>query len=221
MGRKPGSKNKPKFIVVGGNPEHAPIGSGPESARGPGPGHNLSDDQKRLLFLQGLSQIERIQSEIDTLVAKKRNVYKIMKSEGTAREEISYALYLRKSEPEEALAKRAEEAKIARWMAHPIGAQAELFGDEVENRPVDGPYEFGKSLGMLGRPMDELFDKWHENSPEGQKAMEGWHESQAIIIAGIQQKADEDSPIIGRGIGMPSAPTANDDDDEGSDDDED
>ena len=186
--------------------ESAPLGQGPEAATGPGAGHNLTDDQRRYLFLQGLGQIEALQAQVKSIVSKIQHVRKTMKAEGTAKEEIDYALFLRRVEHDEAVKQYRDMARIARWLAHPVGSQPDLFTSaEGREHPVDGPFEQGKTVGLAGRPMDEALGKWQPGSPEGQKAIEGWHAGQAILAEGIQQKADETAPIVGRGKGMPGA----------------
>ena len=90
------------------------------------PTNDLNDEQKAVLFGDGLEVLEEYQEQIDALVAKKRNQRKIMKSEGFSAAEIDYALWVRKKGEEAAKDAMAMNIRVAAWLGKPLGFQAAL-----------------------------------------------------------------------------------------------
>lgn len=184
MARPKGSKNKAKVEAT----QDAPAA-----------GHNdLTDDQKQALLLQGVGKIEKLEAQKASLIADIRNERKRLKADGFAKEEVDYALWLRKSDDGEASARIEMQIRIARWTGHALGYQAELFGDGVDRTPsVDRAYVEGKVAGMAGESA-VLPQKWGPGSEQADKWMSGWHAGQEVLLSGgIKPLPDDDNDLAG------------------------
>lgn len=148
----------------------------------PTAGHNeLSDLQRQALLIQGVVKIERLQEQMETIKADIRNTRKALKSEGFVRFEVDYALRLRKVDETEEMDRRRREARIARWLNHPIGTQTDLFDDEYTDRTpaVDKAFEDGRIAGMAG----EKCEPPYVGGEQSNRWIEGWHEGQAVLAS--------------------------------------
>ncbi len=179
MARPKGSKNKPKAAKPAAD---APAGIG----------HNeLTPEQKAALLLQGVVKIERMRAEMETITANIRNVRKTLKADGFDKAQVDYALFLRKAEPSAASAQIAMMVETAKWLAHPVGFQADIFGDGVDRTPgVERAFAEGKVAGMAGEAC-KLPDKWGPGSEQGAQWIDGWHAGQAVLASGIKPLADD------------------------------
>lgn len=197
MGRPPGSRNKPKDGNVHDfNPKAAPESKAKRAKADSGKGHNenggLTDDQKKVLLLQGVGKIERLQEQMATINADIRNERKRLKADGFEKFEIDFAIQLRRSTKKEdgdaiETDKWRKMVRIAAFLGHPIGTQPDLF-DQPDRTPiVDKAFEDGKQMGLEGKHPPEV-----DGSPVGQARMAGWHEGQKVH-----------SETIGRGNGKP------------------
>jgi uncharacterized protein (UPF0335 family) len=152
----------------------------------PGPGHNsqsepetsLTEDQRRALLLQGVAKIERLQESLESIKGDIRNVRKALKSDGFDRFEVDYALRLRKADETEELDKRRREARIAKWLNHPVGTQPDLFGEVDRTPSVDKAYEAGKIVGLEGGKCEVPH---HYGQEQQSKWIEGWHDGQSAL----------------------------------------
>lgn len=88
--------------------------------------NDLNDEQKAKLFIVGIDRLERLIERKDSAVADIRSQRKTMKSEGFSREEVDYALWLRKEGEEIAKERIAAHLRIAEWMGKPLGFQSAL-----------------------------------------------------------------------------------------------
>jgi uncharacterized protein (UPF0335 family) len=179
MARPKGSKNKPKAAKP--------------AAATPGVGHNeLTDEQKTALLLQGVVKIERMRAEMASINADIRNVRKTLKADGFTKAEVDYAIFLRASKPEDATEQVRMQIRLAQWLAHPMGMQADLFGDGVDRTPsVERAYAEGKVAGMAGEAC-VLPSKWAPGSEQAEAWVRGWHEGQAVLASGIKPIAESD-----------------------------
>lgn len=150
-------------------------------------GHNdLTDEQKTALLLQHIGQIEREQKEQARITANIRNIRKKAKADGFSPEEVNYALFLRKTDPDTAVAAFGMQARIAKWLAHPVGFQADLLGDGIDRTPsVEKAFSEGRVAGMAGDTCT-VPEKYGPGSEQGQRWMAGWHEGQAVLSKGFQ-----------------------------------
>lgn len=186
----------------------------PAADRSVGVDHNglakLSDDQRKALLLQACRQIEGEQAKIATHTANVRNIRKTAKADGISPAELNYALFLRKCEPEQAVAEFRMHAKVAQWLAHPVGKQADLFGGEEDRTPaVDKAYEEGKIMGLEG--LDAPIIASHD--PVGQSRYRGWQDGQAVLAKGIRTVAESEPGHV-RVLGADEVETDDDDEDE-------
>lgn len=175
----------------------------------PSTGHNsgeLTEEQRQALFLQNLTKIETLKAEIETLKAelasvnsKLRNAYKVAKSDGFKKKDFDYAAELRNNDDKEMIERRRREQQIAKWLAHPIGTQPDMF-EEPDRRPIeDKAYEEGKIAGMEGKGCSPPYD-----AVPGQKWVEGWHDGLTANRSLFQKKEEPQSPA-------PTQPEAFDD----------
>jgi uncharacterized protein (UPF0335 family) len=88
------------------------------------PSNDLNDEQKAKLFITGITRLERLIERKDSAVADIRSHRKTMKSEGFSREEVEYALWLRKAGEEVAKERMAAHLRIAEWLEKPLGFQS-------------------------------------------------------------------------------------------------
>jgi ribosome modulation factor len=199
-GRKPGAAKKP-------NPETAPLTGG----------HNdMSDDQKRALFLNGLGKLEAVKEKMAKLNADARNIRKQMKSEGYSKVEVDYALFLNKQsdDPDRIAEERQARERVAKWLARPEGFQGGLFdgpGDGKDRTPaVDRAKEEGKTAGMQGESAKPPYDA---STPQGQAWLHGHADGQATLAKGFKPLPPSDEDEDGEDVrprhlrekGMPSA----------------
>lgn len=174
----------------------------PAVAPAAGVGHNsLTDIQKRALFMHGLGKIERFQAQQAKIVADIRNERKRMKSDGYAKEAVDYALYLRKADPEAAMLAMRSQIEVAGWLNHPVGHQAELFGDGADRRPsVEKAFAEGEAAGMSG-DICKAPEKYGPESEQAQQWIAGWHQGQQALMSGLAAlETQEAQPEEGGGL---------------------
>lgn len=164
------------------------MGEAPEA------GHNsaLSEAEKQALFLRGLAELEQMIEEKNEIVSDIRNQRKRMVSYGFKAYEIDYALKLRKEEDDEMSERRRNEARIARFLNHPIGSQLDWV-EEIDRTPaVDKAFEAGKVAGEQGKSAQPP----HSPGTDQEQAwLRGWHEGQDIIASAfkkLEEMADPD-----------------------------
>lgn len=180
------SRKKPDLKVVDTLPSTIGHNSGASAEQ-------ISDDQQRALFIQSLEKIKRAKEKAATATADLRNLYKVAKAEGFSKADIDYAISLEKDDDDKMIERRRREQKIAAWMNHPIGTQADLFESKVDDRPLkDRAFEEGKIAGMKG----EVAKPPYDTGTDGYSGyMEGYHAGQAAIF-NIQKKEDPPAPLL-------------------------
>jgi ribosome modulation factor/uncharacterized protein (UPF0335 family) len=159
----------------------------------------LTDEQQRVLFVQHVVKIERLKAELDAatsdIKAAIKDAYKIAKEESCSKKDIDFALRLRKNPDDEEVEQRRREAQIAAWVNHPIGTQPDLFaGDGVDRTPsVEKAYEAGKMAGLEGAVCSPPHA---DNTEQGQRWLQGWHDGQANkILDGIKPLGSNSAAI--------------------------
>lgn len=88
--------------------------------------NDLNDQQKAMLFIGGVENLEQLIERKDEIVADIRNARKVMKSEGFSREEVDFALWTRKKGDEAAKESVAMQLRISEWLGRPLGFQPSL-----------------------------------------------------------------------------------------------
>jgi hypothetical protein len=102
----------------GQSPELAPID----------PRHNdLNEEQQQRLMLDGVAKLERLIEAQQSANSAVRLQRKALKSDGFSRTMVDYALWLRKTEGDEAAERMQDQIKIAQWLGKPLGFQPTLF----------------------------------------------------------------------------------------------
>jgi hypothetical protein len=144
--RKPRSDKKdrgPANATPGHNSEGAPETTGAST---------LTDDEQRALFVNGLSELETLIQEKDSVVAKIRNKRQQLEARSFSKDDVDFGLALRKGDEKAIVKKRQREQQIARWLNHPV-AQLDLFVDgKSDPTPIDDrAFEEGKISGMEGK----------------------------------------------------------------------
>lgn len=165
----------------------------------PAAGHNsgdatleaLTDEQQRALFIKYVVDIERlngavadVQEELKEAKKAVKDCIKIAKEYGFDKEDIEFALRLRKNPDNDELERRRREARVAAWINHPIGTQSDLF--EVDRTPdVDKSYAAGKMAGLEGKTCAPPHAAGTEQE---QSWIRGWHDGQSEnILKGIRK----------------------------------
>lgn len=182
MARTKGSKNRPKdeTVIVGlGHNQPPPEAEMSSEAE--------FDEQRQKLYIQYLEQEEDATDEKDVAASKIKNIRKAAKADGFSRAEINFGLRLRKANETDELDRWRRETQIARWLNHPIGAQAGLFDDVDRTPSVDKTKADGKIAGMSGR---SCHAPQHLAQAQAQAWISGWHEGQAVNAKGIRPLSD-------------------------------
>ena len=177
------------------------------------PKAELTDEQRRGLYVVGIAKLERLNAAKDEAVAAIRLHRKTMKSDGFSPEEVNYGLWLRKQPEAVAIEDANQRARVARWLAHPLGHQATLFDDTgalLDRTPGDDrAFEEGKVDGFEGKPASPRYDA---TSPQGQRYLAGWQVGQAALAANFKPTDPEDDddprPRFLKERGMPGADKA-------------
>lgn len=182
-GRPAGSKKKP-----------APTSDGEERPNGGPP--ELTDDQRQALFFQHLKRVRTLKEKMASVNGELRAAYKVAKSElgSDAKAQIADALLLETDEGQAKMeAAIARQARIARWMAVPLGAQPDFFNTDMAPA-TDRAFDAGKAARLQGQPMKPPHDP---SVPQHDSWLEGYHAgSRALIDA---QKRD-DALVFGDGV---------------------
>lgn len=148
---------------------------------------NLSPEARRALFVNGLMKLERLREKLNAANADVRNQRKALKAGGFSKEEIDYALYLRRTDDADIREQAEARERVARYLAKPIGFQFALL-DANRTPEVDRAFERGKTAGMQG---ESCVPPYAAGSPQGQRWIEGWHEGQASLMAAFRAKGDD------------------------------
>jgi hypothetical protein len=202
MPRPKGSKNKPKED---------------KAQPRPSAGHNseMTEEQREALFFDAKGRYATALAKKKAEDAAFKNVCRTIKADGVALKDIKFALDLDADENGAMLERRRREAMIARWMGHPIGTQADLFGDGVDRTPaVDKAFAEGKRAGMEGASMKSP-EAYHPSSEQFQAWCRGWHTGQEAIF---NIKELKDGPNLIKAAPKQAEPEGEQEDDEGRDD---
>ena len=176
MARSKGSKNKPK-------PKSDSNGLGHNSGSDAPLGGELTDDRKQVLWFAAKRRIVAHKESIASINGALRNEYKKLKADlGFLKSDVDFALSLEDDDAEETHRRRM---MIARWEQHPIGLQADLFGDGIDRTPaVDKAFSNGKRHGLAGDPCNPGCDP---STPQYDSYMSGFHVGQAVLAQGIKR----------------------------------
>lgn len=158
----------------------------------PAPGHNseLSEAEKRALFLNAIRELESMIEEKNEIVADIRNQRKRIVGYGFEAFEIDYALKLRKQDDADMIARRRAEARIALFLNHPIGVQPDLFDEPDRTPAVDRAFDMGRVAGSVG----ETAKSPHAPGTEQDQAwLKGWQQGQSDLSAGFK-KIEQTNP---------------------------
>lgn len=169
---------------------------------------DLTDDERRSLFLQGIAEIEREQKKKAELVnpidAKIKLARKRLKAEGFPKDEVDDGLRQRKMEPEQVMAAVQSRFRVARWLGFAPGYQANLFGDGVDRTPVlERAYGEGRTAGMSGDD-PKAPEKFAPGSDTANEWMRGWHDGQEVLLSALAKRKPVDLEEA-EGEGMPDA----------------
>lgn len=175
-GRPPGSRNKPKSADSNGvghnSGDDAPLSTG-----------ELTDEQRQVLWFGAKRRIVSFKESIASITGELRNEYKKLKAElGLLKSDVDFALTLEDEDAEETHRRRM---MIARWEQHPIGLQADMFGDGVDRTPsADKAFANGKRAGLAGDRCNPPHDP---SSEQYQRFVAGFHEGNAVLAQGIKR----------------------------------
>jgi hypothetical protein len=82
-------------------------------------------------MLDGVTKLERLIENARSAASMVRLQRKAMKADGFSRQSVDFALWIRKTEGDDAAERMADQVKVARWMGRPLNFQGSLF-DEGE-----------------------------------------------------------------------------------------
>ena len=148
----------------------------------------LSDDQRRGLFITGLSKLERLIVVAQSAASAVRAQRKVLKADGFESDSVDFALYARKAPEAEVRQMLTTQAKVLELLAHPLAAQADLFAAENDRTPaVDRAYDEGKVAGLEGKPRTPPHAP---DTPQAQRWLDGHSDGQAVLAKGFKPLAD-------------------------------
>lgn len=165
-------------------------------ASGNGIGHNspppdLTDADLEALAFQHKKSYSAALATKKAADAALKNVCKLAKAElgADAVDTIKDMIALETEEGEAKLkAKIERQLRAARWMAVPLGNQAELFGDVIDRTPaIERARAEGRRVGMEGGDKKPPYD---QTVPQHDAWMAGWDDGQASIIR-VQKLRDD------------------------------
>lgn len=172
MGRKPGSKNRPKTDEEGGltgKPNNAP----------------LTDEQLQSLFFEHKRAYEKSLTAFKAAQADLKNTGKLIKAEGGSVAEVKIAIALESDGGNEKMQQRIErELRVAKWMGAPVGTQFSLL-DEDRTPSIDKATDDGKRAGLKG---ENCTPPNHMGDQQQQAWIDGWHAGQKVLADRIAQK---------------------------------
>jgi hypothetical protein len=145
-----------------------------------GLGHNsgtiLTDQDKTVLLLDGVTDIERLSKESQSINGKIRDRRKKLAAIGYTKDEVDYAIALRNNKPSEETEKFRRRMGIAVVLNHPVGVQPDMI--DVTNR-VDGIDLAGRKGLTAGLEGLECKPPMDAASLEGQAWIQNWHTGNA------------------------------------------
>jgi hypothetical protein len=175
MGRKPGSKNKPKQ-------------DGDAKAAEPSMGHNggpkveLTEEQRQALFFnQHLPKYKAALAQKKAADKHLKDVAKLARADlgENAVADIKLAIEAETPEGEAAIKARMEsQARLLRWLGLPVGEQGTLFPTDL-TPAVDKARADGKRAGFKGETCSPPHDP---SVPQHAAWIEGWHDGQAVLV---------------------------------------
>lgn len=173
MARPKGSKNRKKSDDTAAPPAENGIGhnGGPPE---------LTDDQRQALFFGHLKKVRTFKEKIASLSGELRAQYKLAKAEigDDARASINDALLLETDEGQAKMeAAIARQARVARWMAVPLGAQPDFFNTDMAPA-TDRAFDAGKAARLKGEPLKPPHDP---SVPQFDAWSRGWHAGQQAL----------------------------------------
>lgn len=162
---------KPKLTVVGG--------PGPADQN---PGVNESQEQA-LHFGHHVPAYEKALAAKKKADADFKNICKTIKSEGGSVDSIKLTISLRTPEGEKKFKELLEtQRRIAEWNNLPIGQQGWLLDED--RRPItERAFADGRKAGLEGKDCKPP----HSPGEASNAWMEGWHDGQAALMAGIKK----------------------------------
>lgn len=145
----------------------------------------LTEPEKAALLVHGLTEIEGLTEQKDTIVSAIRTQRKRLVAHGFKPAIISFALKLRKDEDGAAIEQRRAEMEVARFLNHPIGTQPELPLNMEDRTPaVDRAFTEGEIAGASGKTCNAPHPM---GSPLEQSWIRGWHQGQATITSAFKK----------------------------------
>ncbi len=183
-----GRKKKNKGAEPAANQEQAPAAELPKA------GHNsgeLTDEQRASLTLSHSRKYD------EALKAKKAAANAFLKVCKQAKADLGddaiddiKDILLIKEDADAFKARMDRQAKVARWMALPIGAEPSLFGED-RMPAVDRAFEEGKRAGSEGEARRPPYDT---SVPQYARWMDGYDVGQTALMTGFK-RLNPDTPL--------------------------
>lgn len=164
--------------------------------KAPGPGqHPGNNDGPSIdviaMFAHRLRRKEEVKDEADQAV---KDVWTQMKNAGITKEVFNKVRKDLDLDPDTVLQRNRQYNHYAKALGAAPMLQLNLFADGEAEKPSElkKAYDYGYRIGL--DEFGTLDDRYHENSPEGQKALEGYQAAQKIVVAEFMrlQTAEQD-----------------------------
>jgi hypothetical protein len=190
MGRRKGSRNKPKNRPAstagnGGDGRH--LASDDNRGKSP-PSDAMSEENRKVLFASHLDKYKRALETKKAADARFKNTCKIARAEcgDDAVARIKTAIDMETPEGEARVkAEIVATLEVARWMGAPIGTQFTLFAAGEDLSPADRAYAEGEVASRQGQPAKPPYAP---ETPEYRQYMTGFHDQTAkAVSAGIKK----------------------------------
>lgn len=156
---------------------------------------NMLDPETRALFMQDLSEYERLLEAVSKAQSKLRRHGKTIKADGFTMAQIKFAIQCKTPEGEKAArAIIANNLLAAAYTGADIGEQLSLFLDEPRVPAVDRAFKEGEAAAAANEPAKPGYDP---STAQYRAYMEGYHAEQGRQVkAGIKPLNKDGSRLI-------------------------
>lgn len=166
-------------------------------------GPELSEDEKRTLFVRDKNAFKSAKEKVDLAVSALRNVRKTIKADGFTAAQVIAAIAMESTEGEE---KIRSELVQTMWAARAIGvawgSQLEMFEAPDRTPAVDKAHEDGKVASMENKPRrapyapeTEQAREWYAGYDEHQEQLaRGFKPLHEADVSAFQQRVQELAP---------------------------
>lgn len=149
---------------------------------------DFDSTERQALFASHFTPMWELESELELLKRKKREMRALAKLEGFEGFEFDFAIKIRKTRNSAVIQDQIRrQIAVARYLAMPIGRQFEFF--ETDLRPdVDRAFDAGRDSGLWG---DSLRNPYDQSLPQWEAYNQGYATGQAERREALQKQMEE------------------------------